>query len=144
MSIDDKRAVYYFGVARKMRKLAEETRPNDKDFAEDMFLLGLVHGVGEEFSDLEPMFSEISGGILKENGYKYWEEAAHFGYYNYDSEAFDLLSIAILTTSKDGEDISAVEKLEEISQSIMGQNSIVYQRYKDLANHMKLLPQEEI
>ena len=142
MGIDNKRAVYFLAVAHKMRKLTEEAHPGDRDLAQDMFLLGLVHGVAEEFSDLEPMLPKLSGDILKDNGYKYWEEAAHFGYYNFKSEAHDILSKALLTTSEDGEEITVEEKLEELSKSIMGVNSNVYMRYKDLAIHFKLLPQE--
>lgn len=145
MGIDNKRIVYCLGVARKMKKLAEQAHPGDKDFANDMFILGLIHEVGFEFTTLDIVANEIGGSALKRNGYKYWEEASHFGigHCQYKSEALDILNTAILTTSEDGEDISVEEKLEETANSIMGENSIQYGNYKDIATSLKLIPEEK-
>lgn len=41
--IIENRWKHILGVARKAKELALKFRPNDEKYAEDMFLLGLVH-----------------------------------------------------------------------------------------------------
>ncbi|MBQ8672246.1 MAG: hypothetical protein IJ525_06985 [Alphaproteobacteria bacterium] len=63
--ITDERLTHIIKVARTAQRLAERLRPNDKEFHEDMFLLGFVHDVGYEFSDGGKFHSKISGEIVE-------------------------------------------------------------------------------
>ena len=143
MSIDDKKAVYYLGVAKKMKQLAEEAHPGDKEFAEDMFLLGLVHEIAEEFTDYPSFFNGVGESILSRNGYKYAKEVGNYkiGCCHYKSEALNILNTALLMTSFDGKEITVKEKFDEIAGSIMGVNSQEYDSYREMAFSLDIVPE---
>ena len=47
--ITQNRWQHILGVARKCREYAIKLKPNNRKFAEDLFLLGMLHDVGYEF-----------------------------------------------------------------------------------------------
>ena len=79
MGLDKKRILHSLGVANKMKVIANELYPGNKEFIEDMFILGLLHDLGYEFAKTKLEHSEIGGTILKKNGYKYWKEVYYHG-----------------------------------------------------------------
>lgn len=89
------RLEYSFAVADKMKELAHEKRPDDMNYAEDMYLLGLLHGIGHLVDADRP---SISGGLfMMRQGYKYWEAIYSLGNPNskYSSDELDLLNQSI-------------------------------------------------
>lgn len=49
--ITSNRWQHILGVARKAKILAQALRPNDEKYSEDMFLLGMLHDFGYEFTE---------------------------------------------------------------------------------------------
>ena len=120
---------HILGVARKAKILALRLRSNDEKFAEDMFLLGVMHDLGYEFNEGNASHGAIGGEILKRNHYKYWQEVALHGdetVADMSDELF-LLNVADMTTGPKGEDFSFEERLEEIADRF-GKDSHAYQK----------------
>ena len=102
-------------VARKAKELARKIKPNDEKYAEDMFLLGLLHDFGYEFTTGE--HAKIGGEVLKRNGYRYWREIMFHGCVedcDMTDESF-ILNCADMTIGPDGKDMTFEERLEDIA-----------------------------
>ena len=63
------RLQHMLAVARKAQALAEKIRPGDKEYAQDMFLLGLLHDLGYEFTNDPMQHATIGANILKRARY---------------------------------------------------------------------------
>lgn len=114
--ITENRWLHILGVARKAKEFALKMRPDDKRYAEDMFLLGLLHDVGYEFSENGTGHAALGGQILERCGYKYWKEVANHGY-SEDIIATDelfILNCADMKVSADGKSCTMAERLEDI------------------------------
>ena len=109
---------HILGVARRARLLAEKLRPKDKQFAEDMFLLGMLHDFGYEFAEEPGDHPDVGGEILKRQGYRYWKEVANHGNVNVTevSDALFVLSCADMTTGPSGESFTMQERIDNIAQ----------------------------
>lgn len=117
------------GVARKAKVLAEKLKPNDEKYAEDMFLLGVMHDFGYEFTESNASHAAIGGEVLKRSGYKYWQEVALHGdetVENMSDELF-ILNCADMMTGPNGEDLTFEERLAEIA-SRFGKDAAPYQK----------------
>lgn len=115
--ITENRWKHILGVARTARVLALKFRPDDKKYAQDMFLLGLLHDFGYEFSPDGRNHAQTGGEILKRCGYKYWREVAGHGFALDDmSDELFLLDCADMTTGPDGEKMTLNERVEEIAK----------------------------
>lgn len=66
--ITENRWKHILGVARKAKEFALKMRPKDKKYVEDMFLLGLLHDIGYEFTEGNASHAIIGGEILKRSG----------------------------------------------------------------------------
>lgn len=131
------RTKHCLGVARKMKSIAEAIH----DFpypSQDMFYLGLLHDVAYEFVDLPEEHEHRGGEILRDNGYRYWQEVYHHGNPDttYRSLALDLLNYVDLTTSPEGEDISIEDRLDDIANRY-GEDSIQYSKARKLSLQLK-------
>lgn len=116
--ITENRWKHILGVARKAKEFASKLRPNDEKYAEDMFLLGLLHDIGYEFMESNASHASIGGEILKRSGYQYWQEVALHGnekVENMSDELF-ILNSADMMTGPNGEDFTFTERLEEIAR----------------------------
>ncbi len=114
--ITENRLKHMLGVARKAKEYAASLRPNDNQFMEDMFLLGLLHDMGYEFLENNSSHAMVGGKILKRNNYRYWQEVSLHGdatVENMSDELF-VLNSADMTTGPNGEDFSFEERLAEI------------------------------
>lgn len=78
--ITENRWKHIVAVARLAREFALKMRPNDTEYAQDMFLLGLTHDIGYEFLGNGRGHAALGGQILKRAGYKYWDAVANHGY----------------------------------------------------------------
>ena len=125
--ITDERLTHIIKVARTAQRLAERLRPNDKEFAEDMFLLGFVHDVGYEFSDGGKFHSKIGGEILCRNAYRYADAVTKHSYLT-DGELPDelyFLYCADMMVDTKGIECTLEERVEDIKKRY-GSDSIPY------------------
>lgn len=116
--ISESRWKHILGVARRCKELACKFKPNDNKYAEDMFLLGLLHDFGYEFIESNESHAFIGGEILKRSGYRYWQEVSLHGndkVENMSDELF-ILNCADMTTGPNGQDLTMDERLEDIGK----------------------------
>ncbi len=140
MGLDKKRILHSLGVANKMKVIANELYPGNKEFIEDMFILGLLHDLGYEFAKTKLEHSEIGGTILKKNGYKYWKEVYYHGKtgVEYKSEELKILNTADLLTDSNGREITAQERLKDVKDRY-GEDSFEYIDFVKLAKELGLI-----
>ena len=128
--IDDNRYKHIRGVAELMMRLA----PKGKE--KGMFLLGLLHDIGYIYQPQEHNF--FGGNLLKEQGYKYWQEVYWHGVpgCEYSSYELDLLNSADMQINAKGEQVSYAERLEDIG-SRYGCDSPQYRLAKKMAEYLE-------
>lgn len=127
--ITQNRWQHILGVARKAKMLAEKLKTNDTQYAEDMFLLGIMHDLGYEFMESNASHAAVGGEILKRSGYQYWQEVALHGdetVENMSDELF-ILNCADMSTGPKGEDFTFDERLKEIAQRF-GEDADAYKK----------------
>lgn len=127
--ITQNRWQHILGVARKAKMLAEKLKPNDTQYAEDMFLLGIMHDLGYEFNQSNASHAAVGGEILKRNNYRYWQEVSSHGdetVENMSDELF-ILNFADMSTGPKGEDFTFDERLKEIAARF-GEDSDAYKK----------------
>lgn len=127
--ITQNRWQHILGVARKAKMLAEKLKPDNAQYAEDMFLLGVMHDLGYEFMESNASHAAVGGKILKRNNYQYWQEVALHGdetVENMSDELF-ILNCADMMTGPNGEDFTFEERLEEIADRF-GKDAAPYQK----------------
>ena len=127
--ITENRWQHILGVARKAKMLAEKLKPDNAQYTEDMFLLGVMHDLGYEFMESNASHAAVGGEILKRSGYQYWREVALHGdemVENMTDELF-LLNCADMMTGPSGEDFTFEERLEEIA-SRFGKDAAPYKK----------------
>ncbi len=114
--ITENRWKHMLGVARKAKEFALKMQPDNEKYAEDMFLLGLLHDLGYEFSETGRGHSGIGGEILKRSGYKYWNEVANHGYSkNADTtDELFILNCADMSVAVGGANCTMAQRLEDI------------------------------
>lgn len=107
---------HMIAVANKMKELAEkhnefEINPNDA------FTLGLLHDIGYEFVHNNIYHAFEGGQVLKDQGYKYWQEIKWHGIpqVDYISPQLQLLNYVDMTTGPTGEYITIEERLADIA-----------------------------
>lgn len=127
--ITQSRWQHILGVTRKAKILADKLKPNDTQYAEDMFLLGIMHDLGYEFIESNASHAAIGGEILKRNNYRYWQEVSLHGdetVENMSDELF-ILNCADMSTGPNGEDFTFDERLKEIA-SRFGKDAVAYKK----------------
>ena len=115
--ITQNRWQHILGVARKCKEFAYKFKPGDNKFAEEMFLLGMLHDMGYEFIESNASHAAVGGQILQRSGYKYYKEIALHGdetVENMSDELF-ILNCADMSTGPSGEDFTFEERLNEIA-----------------------------
>lgn len=120
---------HILGVARKAKILADKLKPNNVQYAEDMFLLGIMHDLGYEFIESNASHAAIGGEILKRSGYQYWKEVTQHGDETVDDMTDELfiLNCADMSTGPNGEDFTFDERLKEIAQRF-GKDADAYKK----------------
>lgn len=127
--ITQNRWQHILGVARKAKMLAEKLKTDDTQYAEDMFLLGIMHDLGYEFMESNASHAAVGGEILKRSGYQYWQEVSLHGdetVENMSDELF-ILNCADMMTGPKGEDFTFDERLKEIAQRF-GEDADAYKK----------------
>ena len=127
--ISESRWRHILGVARKAKILADKLKPNNVQYAEDMFLLGIMHDLGYEFIESNASHAYVGGEILKRNNYQFWSEVSLHGdetVKNMSDELF-ILNCAYMSTGPNGENFTFDERLEEIA-SRFGKDADAYKK----------------
>ena len=132
--MDEDRLKHSYGVAIKMKEIGKNMQLN-ADEIEDLFLLGLNHDIGYEFSENGVNHNKIGGLILKKNGYKFWREVYYHGILTseYDSLYLRILNQADMQIDKYGNDVGYEKRLEDIAGRY-GKDSVVYKRCMEMIN----------
>ncbi|MBQ9270932.1 MAG: HD domain-containing protein [Alphaproteobacteria bacterium] len=127
--IDDNRYKHIRGVAELMAEIA----PQDKE--KEMFLLGMLHDIGYLYQPKDHNF--FGGNLLKEQGYKYWQEVYWHGVPDaeYTSYELDLLNSADMQINGKGELVSYAERLEDIAARY-GNDSSQYLLAKKMVDYL--------
>lgn len=127
--ITNDRLNHILAVARLMKNRCIEQNKDDS-YTKDMFTLGLLHDIGYEFGE-NFNHSEVGGDMLKNQGYKYYNEIKFHGdpNANYSSPELDLLNFADMHTNGKGEYVSFEERLVDIA-SRRGKDSEAYKTSK--------------
>ena len=136
--ISESRWQHILGVARKSKEFALKFKPENSKFAEDMFLLGMLHDMGYEFMDSNASHAYVGGEILKRNNYQFWSEVSLHGdetVKNMSDELF-ILNCADMSTGPNGEDFTFDERLEEIA-SRFGKDADAYKKCVTEAENLR-------
>lgn len=117
--IKDYRKQHIWAVAELMEKYGKERNFSDEK-CHELYVLGLLHDVGYQFLEEKDYVTHnvVGGGILKNQGYKFWREIYYHGVAKapYQSEYLDLLNLADMHIDSEGNYVTLDERLEELSK----------------------------
>ena len=132
--MDEDRLKHSLAVARKMVELAKEKNMTEEEIM-NCFVLGFVHDIGYEYSNNGVEHNVIGGNILKDTGFKFYNEVYYHGQVDidYSSIYLDILNQADMQIDKYGNDVGYDKRLEDI-KSRYGQDSNVYKKCRKLVN----------
>ena len=124
--MDLDRLKHSISVARKMVEIGKTYGLNGNELQE-LFILGFNHDIGYEFSFNGLKHEAIGGNILKESGYKFWQEVYNHGNPNtsYSSLYLKILNMADMQIDKYGNDVGYKKRLKDIKNRY-GDNSTPY------------------
>ena len=124
--MDNDRLKHSYSVAKKMMQIAKEYNLSEEDI-NNCFLIGLNHDIGYEFTTNGIDHNKIGGQLLKDNGFKCWQEVYYHGDINcqYKSIFLDILNKADMQIDKYGNDVGYDRRLEDIKERY-GEDSIIY------------------
>ena len=136
--MDDDRLKHSYAVAKKMMKIAKEYNLSEEDIM-NCFLIGLNHDIGYEFASNWLNHNKLGGQILRNNGFKYWQEVYYHGDIDctYDSIFLDILNKADMQIDKYGNDVGYDKRLEDIKDRY-GKDSIIYKNCVILIESLKI------
>lgn len=134
--MDEDRLNHSMSVARKMVAIGKEYHLSEDELKE-LFLLGYNHDIGYEFCSNNIEHNIVGGKILKENGYKYWQEVYCHGNPNteYNSLFLKILNMADMQIDKFGNDVGYKKRLEDI-KTRYGKDSIQYINAKSVIDSL--------
>ncbi len=123
--MDFDRMKHSLAVARKMVEIGNKLELN-KEQLHELFILGFNHDIGYEFGTNES-HNIIGGNMLKNSGYKYWQEVYYHGNpeAGYNSLYLDILNEADMKINKYGKDVGYEKRLEDI-RNRYGSDAVQY------------------
>lgn len=135
--MDNDRLKHSIAVARKMVEIGKSKNFNDIEL-QDLFLLGYNHDIGYEFAKENVNHGVIGGNILKNNGYKYWQEVYYHGEIDidYKSKYLNILNQADMQIDKYGNDVGYEKRLADI-RNRYGEDSQMFKKCEQLINNLK-------
>ncbi len=136
MDID--RLKHSYAVAKKMMDIAKEYDLSKEDIM-NCFLIGLNHDIGYEFTPNGINHNKIGGQLLRDNGFKYWQEVYYHGDIDctYDSIFLDILNKADMQIDKYGNDVGYDRRIEDIKKRY-GEESIIYKNCVILIESLRI------
>ena len=135
--MDNDRLKHSYAVAKKMMDIATEYNLSEEDI-KNCFLIGLNHDIGYEFTTNGINHNKIGGQLLRDNGFKYWQEVYYHGDIDciYNSIFLDILNKADMQIDKYGNDVGYDRRLEDI-KGRYGEDSIIYKNCVVLIESLK-------
>ena len=132
--MDEDRLKHSLAVARKMVEIAKEKNMTEEEIM-NCFVLGFVHDIGYEYSNNGVEHNVIGGNILKDTGFKFYNEVYYHGQVDidYSSIYLDILNMADMQIDKYGNDVGYDKRLEDI-KSRYGEESNVYIKCRKLVD----------
>ncbi|MBR6460184.1 MAG: phosphohydrolase [Actinomycetaceae bacterium] len=129
LGIDGDRLLHAQAVGERIAEIGREFFAWDERKCQEMFILGYLHDVGYRYSRNQLEHEEVGGLLLKEAGYKYWQEVYYHGVPDADYQSDELLALnmADMETSKSGQRISMDERLKDIANRY-GDDSVQYRK----------------
>ena len=113
--MDLDRLNHSISVARKMVEIDKTYNLKDNELQE-LFILGFNHDIGYEFTNKGLNHNVIGGNMLRESGYKFWQEVYNHGNpnANYLSLYLKILNMADMQIDRYGNDVGYEKRLEDI------------------------------
>ena len=135
--MDEDRVKHSYSVAKKMQEIGKNLGLSQTNIRE-LFVLGLNHDIGYEFSRDGKNHGEIGGEVLMRAGFRYWKEVYYHGKLTqeYSSKYLDILNCADMQIDKYGNDVGFEKRLEDI-RSRYGEESEVYLKCVQLVKYLK-------
>lgn len=124
IGISEDKLHHILGVARKCYKLAKEAGYNEQ-FCRKMFMIGWLHDVGYEFTDIASehnetgvkMISTLSNDLTDDSFHSVLSAVESHGRYQEEkSNEWRILNMADLTVDRKGRDINVHARLSDIEQ----------------------------
>lgn len=134
--MDRDRLNHSLAVANKMVEIGKNFKLQETDLRE-LFILGYNHDIGYKFCSNNIEHNIIGGEILKNNGYKYWQEVYCHGNpeAEYNSLFLKILNMADMQIDKYGNDVGYEKRLEDI-KARYGEDSIQYINANSVINSL--------
>lgn len=138
MKITENRLKHSHAVAVKMKEFATEKTVLFPVSPYEAFILGMLHDIGYEFVNEQQEHANAGGNILKEQGYKYWQEIYYHGIpqTDYDSVMLRLLNYVDMITGPNGTYMSIDDRIKDIAERY-GDDSWQVKEAIELAAQMK-------
>ena len=135
--MDKDRLIHSYNVGKKMMEIGK-TYDLTKNELQELFILGLNHDIGYEFTTNGKNHNRIGGNLLKESNYKYYKEVYYHGDINtdYSSLYLDILNMADMQIDKYGNEVGYEERLKDI-ETRYGMNSDIYKNCYKMIQHLK-------
>lgn len=134
--MDENRLKHSLKVAEVMVEIAKEYGLSEEE-QNDCFLLGYVHDIGYAYTMNKEKHNIVGGQILKNNGFKYWQEVYFHGEdeCNFKSKYLDILNKADMQVDSKGNFVGYKERLKDIANRY-GIDSKIYQKCKKLIDKL--------
>lgn len=134
--MENNRALHSLAVGKKMYEIGKEYNLSEKEL-EDLFILGINHDIGYEYTENGVKHAVVGGEILKRNGYKYWQEVYYHGDIKneYNSLYLEILNKADMQIDISGNDVGYEKRLLDIKNR-HGENSEDYKRCKKVIENI--------
>ena len=118
ITITEDRIHHMLQVARRAYELSITLFGWSEEKAKQMFTMGLLHDIGYEFVPDQLQHAHVGGELLRDIGYRYWQEVYHHGDPNsfFKSDELTVLNLADMQTSPKGALITLDERLSDIAE----------------------------
>lgn len=135
--MDNDRLIHSYNVGKKMMEIGKKYNLSEEELQE-LFVLGLNHDIGYEFTEDTTNHNKVGGEILKNQNYKYYKEVYYHGEIQneYKSLYLDILNMADMQIDKYGNDVGYDNRLKDI-ENRYGIDSYVYKKCFELIKELK-------
>lgn len=128
---------HFYTVAIKMVEIGKSMNLTEEQL-EELFVLGLNHDIGYQFTNTSDIHNKVGGEVLKRQNYKYWKEVYYHGEINpeYESLYLDILNLSDMQVTGKGEDVGFDKRLLGIKERY-GEDSNIYKKCSILIEQLK-------
>ena len=135
--MDKDRLNHSYAVGKKMVEIGKKRGLSEEEL-KDLFVLGLNHDIGYEYTINGENHNIVGGELLRKNGFKYWKEVYYHGKITneYNSLYLDILNCADMQIDKYGQDVGFTNRLTDI-ESRYGKDSVVLKRCIEMVKYFK-------